>query len=509
MRWAIWVLVLVVGASAAAWLLRRYGGQKRRGTTHAQADDERDKERAESSPMIDSLISSLKAGTLQIDCVEMILAQNTALNPITYKGSGYVRQNENGKLTFKLYAIEVTNTSALADLSSFSTAESGRIFGDADYYKLTARSPEGVQWTAEKILPKVDWGHLADRPIITSELDLISTTRRLPQSKGKHFVRLHFFTDTTDLPCNHYSKTEVDGRSELIRDRASFSAAHCDFKVKKYDDEFTITAELASPLSDMLPMRILESLQYLLAQSLSWSVLIRRDVSEHVIELVSPRARSAKSQLYPPLSQGPGYYEFSWKLFSLYLEYIIKTAGHPYWHHCSYHIHNACEASANSYDAWAVGVSVAVEGMANLLPVRREIPSKQSVKSLQNCIAHDLLSRDGYGDMADRIRGLIWRLRDVRIQDHIEPLVEDGYAERDHLKAWLKLRNKHVHPKEIDLQKLTMGDYQEMIDLINMTTVLMYHITFYLIGYRGKFTDYSINGFPAKDFPLQAPTSPA
>jgi hypothetical protein len=48
---------------------------------------------------------------------------------------------------------------------------------------------------------------------------------------------------------------------------------------------------------------------------------------------------------------------------------------------------------------------------------------------------------------------------------------------------------------------------QELIDLIHKVTVLMYHIVFYLIGYRGKFTDYSSLGFPEKTYPSAAPAA--
>jgi hypothetical protein len=77
-----------------------------------------------------------------------------------------------------------------------------------------------------------------------------------------------------------------------------------------------------------------------------------------------------------------------------------------------------------------------------------------------------------------------------------------GYVDGTHIKGWTKLRNKHVHPKEIDIANMSAGDYQTLIDLLNQTTVLMYHTVFYLIGYEGKYTDYATHGHPTKDYPL-------
>jgi hypothetical protein len=41
-----------------------------------------------------------------------------------------------------------------------------------------------------------------------------------------------------------------------------------------------------------------------------------------------------------------------------------------------------------------------------------------------------------------------------------------------------------------------------MLDMIAKTTVLMYHIVFYLIGYVGKYVDYGRPRFPVRVYPL-------
>jgi hypothetical protein len=41
----------------------------------------------------------------------------------------------------------------------------------------------------------------------------------------------------------------------------------------------------------------------------------------------------------------------------------------------------------------------------------------------------------------------------------------------------------------------------KLLGLINKTTVLMYQIIFYIIGYKGKFIDYGAPDYPYKEYP--------
>lgn len=81
-------------------------------------------------------------------------------------------------------------------------------------------------------------------------------------------------------------------------------------------------------------------------------------------------------------------------------------------------------------------------------------------------------------------------------------LADHDGADPIHVKAWRKLRNRGVHPAaqgDVDVASL---DFQKMIDEVNQVTVLLYHIVFHVIGYRGRYTDYASPNFPAKNYPL-------
>jgi hypothetical protein len=171
---------------------------------------------------------------------------------------------------------------------------------------------------------------------------------------------------------------------------------------------------------------------------------------------------------------------------------------------CSYHLHNACEASANSVDAWTVGVSVAVEGIANL--VKHEIPiaEKRKINNLTKSIIIQITSLGQFKEFVNRVQNLLGMMYVVRPQDRLKPLERRGYIGKEYIEAWSSLRNRHVHPSEIDLRNMTEIDYhQTVINRIYKATALMYQITFYLIGYKGKFTDYGAVGHRLKDYPFK------
>ena len=49
---------------------------------------------------------------------------------------------------------------------------------------------------------------------------------------------------------------------------------------------------------------------------------------------------------------------------------------------------------------------------------------------------------------------------------------------------------------------MTTTEFQQIFSLMNQVTVLLYQITFHLVGYEGKYTDYGQFGYPMKTYPL-------
>jgi hypothetical protein len=308
-----------------------------------------------------------------------------------------------------------------------------------------------------------------------------------PAVEGGCSLVVHYFSDTR-IPC--------------VEDRCSFTAGGCKFTVEKQDAAFVVEAHGPEARADRLHMRIQEALRFLLAQSVDWRMLLRHEGRRRSLVLASGTPRLRKAQLGRPVDSNYGCIEDCWRLFGHYLEYVLTRVPASSWNRCSYYLYNACEASTGSVDAWAIGVSVAVEGIAGL--IKSELPpdEKTRLTKLMRSVLVPISAQPCLAKYADRVRGLLGMMQNVRVQDRLRPLVEKGYANQAYLKAWSDLRNKHIHPGELNLDDMTITDYhQELLALINKTTVLMYQIIFYMIGYKGKFIDYGAPGYAYGEYP--------
>jgi hypothetical protein len=194
-----------------------------------------------------------------------------------------------------------------------------------------------------------------------------------------------------------------------------------------------------------------------------------------------------------------------WKLFGKYLEYVSKHTRGTYWNPVAYHLFSACEATANSVDAWAVGVSVAVEAVSSLVMLKDDRAKAAQTKRLQKAMQKWLAGQSFSDDQTKRVEGIIGGLSEKRPQDTLYKLAKTGHVDNAYITAWKNLRNRQVHPKLKDLKKPSPKDTQKLLDNIHRTEVLLRQLTFFLIGYEGPFTDYGVHGdhaFPSKRYPL-------
>ena len=88
------------------------------------------------------LVSALKENKLHIDCYRMVLIQNKADNPRTFIGSGYIDQDDEGVICFKLYVASTKNTSTpqgTIDLF-FGGGKPGTLYAEEEYFQCARRS---------------------------------------------------------------------------------------------------------------------------------------------------------------------------------------------------------------------------------------------------------------------------------------------------------------------------------------------------------------------------------
>jgi hypothetical protein len=443
-------------------------------------------------------IIALKKGDFEIDCSEIVLTQNTSERPKRYRGPGTIRQDEQGNLVFKIFATSYDNTSPAQEFASFLSAKSGQIYKVEDFYTFAATDYDGRNWVADRVLPYISWH--GDGVLVSGASETMSLRGLFlgDQTKEENYLRMHFFTQA-DIPCTHHKNF---GSEITDSNFVAYDALNCHFEISRFADEFVVEVSAADALPPFFDSRILETLQFVLARSLRWRVLVNRtNDGKSYTQFSSPKPTST-TKLEPPIGNMQDRAHYSWSLFARYLEFVTKGSDTQFWHACSGKLHDASEASANSMDAWALGLCVAVEGITNLVTTKMlSNTEKDEIRKLSRLIKMWVRCRKWRPELRDRALGLVSQLNSPRLKDTLAPLAKMGKVRKEYIESWSALRHKRAHGKLVDPNLMTAMEYQEIWSLMNRVTVLLYQVTFYLIGYEGFYTDYGEIGWPKRIYP--------
>lgn len=449
---------------------------------------------------IDETIDDFRRGALDLDCKRILLRQHTEGGE-RFEGQGYIRQSPDGALTFKIYVTQ-HNAKPFGHLQAQLGVGAGKLHGDETFYDLDATGHDGTHWISTRIRPAPHWDISDMSVLVTGQMQSVTAVLKMPQRH--HYLRLHFF-ENYDVPLHLMSKIEKHGSPYMVRNRAEFEACGTNFEVHKREDSGDTVVEVTSEgdFPAAYHLRIQEALQYITGQTAIWRARLESEGELLCLELASPWRKSSRTQFNPPISPGSIHFqEHGWALFGKYLAYVLQNTEGTHWNPVAYHLHNACEATANSLDAWAVGVSVAVEAVVGLIGIAGDKAKADRLALFQKRMRKWLEDQTDFADLADRAKGQIGAMSNKRPQDTLYALAAAGHVDKNYVDAWIYLRNRHVHPTLKDLKKPSQVDYQKLLDHIHRVEVLLRQLTFYLIGYTGPFTDYGADNFPSKEYPL-------
>ena len=317
-------------------------------------------------PTILDPIDLFRSNALELDCAKMELVQADTEAPTLYRGPGYIRQDDAGRIAFKIFPIEATKHPSPTEFAQLGTA--GTLLPPDEFYQLAATDALGRRWVAERIIPDTEHG-VGGLIGVSGTVHALTSVETVKYSAYWH--TLYFFENLEfPVPSLYRMYTIAAGGVELAcatREIEKLRSADFAVSIDRGDGEVRIRLDSRFPFPAHAEVRVVEALQFVLARSL-WCRAIRSTIgNEETIKLISPRQASAVTRLRPPVALRTlaGLQHF-WQLFDLYLRYVLRRteAG---WHPCTVRLHAACEASANSIEAYALGLAVAVEGMTDIL----------------------------------------------------------------------------------------------------------------------------------------------
>lgn len=444
-------------------------------------------------------IQDLRQGTFEIDCSLMVLKRISTGNMRAFSGPGFVKQSSGDEIYFKLYPDAKFHPDELfRQFYSPSSMKLGEVIPEHEYYSLSATDLQGRRWTSSRILPPNI--HQGEGVVLTGRLDeLIHTTDRVSHLPRRGYLVLRVFDDIK-IPVNTTTETTVSvAGKELTSHRLNASKfTSCGKMFRLTQEDGFLTIEVISDdesLPDHIEKRVIEALQFVLARPLRWSVMQKYCDGIEKTCIRPQRSVVSKPRLQPPINfHSPAVTESVWKLFDRYLQHII-THSEDKWHPLSVEIHSVCEASGGSLDAEGLTLGVAIEGV-----LRSEFPNlgwpskdtKSAVKRFFGCLEEC----DVDESLKGRIKGAVGNMFRPRPKDRMLLLIDEGAIIDEQLRAWESLRHSSAHAERPDSKSL-----QDFLQLCWTVTVLLYHLVFRAIGYEGKYTDYSADGWPLKQYP--------
>jgi hypothetical protein len=434
-----------------------------------------------------------------IDCPQMTLRQNVDLNPRVYAGPGTIYQTDEGKLLFKLYSTGQYDTGLLMQMLGPGSPKTGEIVPRTDYFTLEATALNGAVWRCDVVLPEFTQG-VSGGPVANGWLFEISKTTLDPNDKGdSSSLSLRFGRDF-DFPGNA-AKTTKTFLNNVERGfsgewtSAMFDAAGLEFELHKDHGAIFLSADWKNPsLPRHLDLRICEALEFTFFQHERWVIRVASEGKQHVTTLRPFQKPLPKSSL-PPLRFGSSapLDRSVWTLFTKYLEFVLKQ-DEPKWHAVSENIHLAVTGNSASMESRLLGISVAVEGVVTVgFPF---IASADDLLNEQINFASKLVSESTLGaSLKNRLAGALGAMKIPRAKDKLRAFVGAGLIRRELMDAWSGMRNSAVHASGLDPAEIKKvhRNYQSALTLLNELVML-------LIGYRGVYTDYSVPGWPQREW---------
>lgn len=438
-------------------------------------------------------LAVLRQGKFELHCLQMRLKQLSNEGRV-FSGPGVIKQAADGQLQFTLYAKEMVPLDEL--ITGMPDIQPGQIMPEHVFFQLSAKDFNGREWTSNRVFPSkhtVQGGTLCTGELV----EITHKANRQAPTKHNH-IYLEVYDDI-EIPANTRSTvTKTIAGQELSSSSLNvlrFDTDNYELILQKEANSLQITTfAKGMQLEDYFEMRLAEALQFVVARPIFWSVMQKRTSKSWEIRIRGSRSTELRSRIEPPLSISPDATESFRRMFESYLKYVLIADLGEKLHPISAQMRAICHASAGAIEAEALTLCVAIESILKHVHTSRYELSPEDKDWIEKAKDY-FASWEGPRNLGKRITGLFSMLYAPSAKTRLRELVEMQAITDQQKQGWDRLRHKLAHGETLGSASL-----QEFLDLTNTVLVLFYHLVFYAIGYRGKYTDYSLPGWPTKDY---------
>jgi hypothetical protein len=436
---------------------------------------------------VNDAIAQFAAGSLSLDLPRTTISSEST--DVAFEGPAIVWQNKEGLLELKLFVTRFS-TNPINTFSAMNEyPRSGELFLDEHYFKCTLVDLYAHQWTIPHTIIKQTWSFSTNQGIITSRpayIEVADYWHANVYTMQMIFFRQQIRDWVTLSNTFTLTVTGIDRKFECLSKSIG-------------SDQILFEIHADGSFPEGFETRILEALQFALGTTLRIGVLDKIQGRTRIVRLYTARGDTSKEQAYPPIETRSRRFEKETiTLLNRYLNAFDNTEMPEMWHPCSRYLAHMRQASANSLDAWAVGITVATEGIAQLVDYSNPIDKRLGM--VLNVIRRWMKRRQFDQNIQDRVNGCLGGLSITRAVDKMYFLEGAGSALKQDIKAWKDLRDRSVYT--VVLEELGSADIQDMLNKVHSVYCLANCMIFHLIGYKGAYSNYARPNFPVDEYPF-------
>lgn len=305
-----------------------------------------------------------------LDCHEIVLTQNETNEPATIRGPGIIWLDDNGDLQFKILS-SIIDGDYFAVFATLKLS-AGEFLPESGYYTMTAEGSNGLQFTSDRVCPFTTKGPPGPY-VVTGTLPRIEHCECLPIEALEQATMDIYLFDEFKFPANEWhtqSETiEGIGFSHGSIPASKFEAAGFEFHFVQKPGRYQISILcLEKEIPPHLERRVIESFQFALSKLLTVSCTTTIEGVQKRTSFRPPGQRREETLGKPPTnvrSVDPHPQGSAIDIISKFFSYIFDFEGSAT-HPISELVYSVISSRAAGYDAHALALGVAVEGVVNL-----------------------------------------------------------------------------------------------------------------------------------------------
>ena len=441
----------------------------------------------------DETIRLFSEGSLENDLPSIVFTRRGGACGEKLTGPGSLSQNRDGEIELKAHIAFSELDTMVALLNRSMGSEAGALVPEDGYHDVEATDAVAAVWDCGRVIVNPSVSFPTSSGVFQAKPRVLRRTDNLGSSKKR--LRLYFFNqETRDW------KGLLGGPYEMEIDGLAF-----DLKIDEVrDGQILVEATSGADLLEAFERRLIESLQFVVGQSLHTAIVDEFTSSVRTLSLYGSSSHIRRVPAFPPLEIHTSQYTVQHvELLRRYLIYLFSTPNEDIWSPPSGFLSLLRRASEGSIDSWLIGICVAVEGLAGLIEYKPAAVTTEIAK-FQEHVAKWIKDEGISEGSANRIAGLIGQLGSVRPIDRMMSLVPHHFLYEDDIRTWSKARNSAVHTRKASAADLESEKLQARINQLHDVYRLLYFIIFQVIGYDGKYTDYAERHFPVRGYPPKA-----